>query len=298
MTFGVSRLRKGLRVLLGIFALLGFSFAVEAASLFAPGRILIIPKPDKAADITNLHRQKGRQVAKRFQAFKNLEVVDLPAGQDVLATVKEYLDSGLVETAEPDYLLFESAAPDDPHYLDGKQWHLNSISSPLTDPDINAPEGWEIRHDATNIIVAIVDSGMRMTHEDLAPNLWTNVKEIPGNGIDDDSDGYIDDVHGISSIDGSGNPNDDDGHGTHVAGLIGAVGNNGVGVSGVAWKVQLMPLKFINSTGTGFTSDGVECVNYAIKHGANVINASFGSPSFSSTLQTAISAARDAGIVF
>src|SRR4051812_7070606 len=102
MTFGVSRLRKSLRVLLGIFALLGFSFAVEAASLFAPGRILIIPNPDKAADITNLHRQKGRQVAKRFQAFKNLEVVNLPAGEDVVAAGEEDFESGFVGTAEPD----------------------------------------------------------------------------------------------------------------------------------------------------------------------------------------------------
>ena len=295
MTFGVSHWRKRLLVLIA-FALFGVGFAAEAPPRFAPGRVLIIPKAGKAADAANLHKQKGRQVAKRFPAFKNLEIVDLPAGQDVLATVKEYLDSGLVETAEPDYLLHESATPDDPHYFDGKQWHLNGISSPLSDPDINAPEGWEIRHDATNIIVAIIDSGMRMTHEDLAPNLWTNTKEIPGNGIDDDGDGYIDDVHGISSIDGTGDANDDDGHGTHVAGIIGAVGNNGVGIAGVAWKVQLMPLKFITN-GFGATSRAVECVNYAIKHGANVINASFGSPDSSTTLQTALAAARSSGIV-
>jgi PKD repeat protein len=288
------------RHLIAILALLGFGLIAKAAPAreFHPGRILIIPKAGKAADAEKLHKQKSRHVAKKYPAFKNLEVIDLPAGQDVLTTVKEYLDSGLVEAAEPDYLIYKSATPDDPNYIAGKQWHLNSVSTPLTDADVNAPEGWEIRHDATNIIVAIVDSGIRATHEDLAPNLWTNVKEIPGNGIDDDGDGYIDDVHGISSIDGSGNPNDEDGHGTHIAGIIGAVGNNGLGIAGVAWKVQLMPLKFINSVGLGFTSDGVECVNYAIKHGANVINASFGSPSFSSTLQTAISAARTAGIVF
>src|SRR4051812_37549418 len=300
MTLGVSHCRAVVRVLITVFALFGFSAGAKAANapLFHPSRILIIPKNDKAPAAEKLHKQKGRHVAKKFPAIKNLEVIDLPAGQDVLATVKEYLDSGLVEAAEPDYLLYTSVAPNDPHYFDGKQWDLNSISSPLSDADVNAPQGWDILHDATNIVVAIVDSGIRATHEDLAPNLWTNAKEIPGNGIDDDGDGYVDDVHGISSIDGSGNPNDEDGHGTHVAGIIGAVGDNGLGIAGVAWKVQLMPLKFINSTGTGFTSDGVECVNYAIKHGANVINASFGSPSFSSTLQTAISAARDAGIVF
>ena len=301
MAFGLSRKWRFrcAHIAILLLALKLASNAIGAgAPEFHPGRILIIPKAGKAAAAAILHRQKGRAVAKRFAEFKNLEVIELPTGQDVLATVKEYLDSGLVESAEPDYLLYKSVAPNDPSYLANELWQLNSISALSPDPDINAPEGWDIRHDATNIIVAVVDTGMRITHEDLAPNLWTNPKEIPDNGIDDDGDGYVDDVHGISSIDGSGNPNDDDGHGTHVAGIIGAVGNNGLGVTGVAWKVQLMPLKFIAASGSGFTSDGVECINYAIKHGANVINASFGSPTFSSSLQTAIAAARSAGIVF
>jgi subtilisin family serine protease len=282
-----------------VFLFLSFLFGIELHAAdrpaFQPGRILIIPKADKAAALADLHRKKGRSLAKHFAAFKNLQVVDLAPGQDVLATIDEYMASGLVETAEPDYLLYKDVTPNDPAYLTNALWQLNSTN--LLHGDINAPLGWEIRHDATNIVVAIVDTGMRMTHEDLAPNLWTNSKEIPGNGIDDDGDGYIDDVHGISSIDGSGNPTDTDGHGTHVAGIIGAIGNNGLGVTGVAWKVQLMPLRFIGANDTGLTSDGVECINYAIQHGANVINASFGAPTFSAALQTAIATARAAGIV-
>jgi subtilisin family serine protease len=288
-----------LRLLIAILASFSFGVMAEAAPApeFNPGRILVIPKDGKTADTDKIHKQKSRRVLKKFPAFKNLEVIDLPAGQNVLDAIKEYVDSGLVEIAEPDYLVHASATPDDPYFLDGSQWHLSGVSTPLLDADINAPEGWEIRHDAANIIVAIIDGGIRVTHEDLAPNLWTNAKETPGNGLDDDGDGYIDDVHGINTIDGSGNVDDTDGHGTHVAGIIGAVGNNGLGTSGVAWKVQLMPLKFLNTNNIGFTSSIVECINYAIKHGADVINASFGSQDPSSILQTAISSARSAGIV-
>src|SRR5947208_12255795 len=105
--------------------------------------------------------------------------------------------------------------------------------------------------------------------------MWTNPDEIAGNGLDDDGDGYIDDVHGINAITGSGDPNDDNGHGTHVSGTIGAVGNNGIGVVGVAWGVKIMALKFIDSAGFGSASDAIECVNYAVKMRADVINASW-----------------------
>ena len=277
-----------------ILAAIGLNHSAPAAErpAFRADRILIVPKADKASNMAALHRKKGRHVAKRFPAFKNLEIVNLPAGQDVRATVREYIDSGLVEAAEPDFLYHIAAAPNEQTYADGKLWHLNGAMG-----SIEAPAGWDTRHDASGVVVAVLDTGVMMTHEDLAANLWTNTKEIPGNAIDDDGNGYIDDVHGINSITGKGDPTDDDRHGTHVAGIIGAVGNNGKGVSGVAWNVQLMPLKFISSSGDGSNGDAVECINYAIQNGADIINASFGSPSASSTLQIALTAARAAGII-
>jgi subtilisin family serine protease len=277
--------------ILAAVALISSAPAAQQPS-FRPDRILIVPKADKATQTAALHRKKGRHVSKRFPAFRNLEIVDLPAGQDVAASVQEYLDSGLVEVAEPDFLYHIAIAPDEQTYADGKLWHLNGAVG-----SIEAPAAWETRHDASGIVVAVLDTGVLMTHEDLAANLWTNTKEIPGNGIDDDGNGYVDDIHGINSITGKGDPTDDDRHGTHVAGIIGAVGNNGKGVTGVAWDVQLMPLKFISSAGDGSNGDAVECIDYAIQNGANVINASFGSPSASSTLQIAITAARAAGII-
>ena len=140
---------------------------------------------------------------------------------------------------------------------------------------------------------------MRYTHEDLADNMWVNPDEIPGNGLDDDGDGYVDDVHGINVIANTGDPNDDHGHGTHVSGTVGGVGNNSVGVVGVAWKVQIMACKFLDASGSGFISDAVKCIDYARSKGAKVINASWGSTSFTSqALHDAIDNLRQAGIIF
>jgi len=276
------------------------SRAQEVDAPFRPNQILVAPKPNRAADTLAMHRGRGRRVLKQFPETRNVQVVELAPGEDVRAAIKEYEASGAVDYAEPDYILKISITPNDPYYSAGYQWDLNNPSSVSGFPeaDIDAPEGWEIRHDASNVIVAIVDSGVRQTHEDLAPNLWTNTKEIPGNGIDDDGNGYIDDVHGINAIVGGGNVEDDAGHGTHVAGIIGASGNNGKGIAGVAWNVQLMPLKFIAANGRGNTSDAVECVNYAVKNGAKVINASFGGGDISATFQTALQNARNAGVIF
>src|SRR5213082_1174594 len=129
--------------------------------------------------------------------------------------------------------------------------------------------------------------------------MWVNSGEIPGNGVDDDGDGYVDDVHGINAINNAGDPNDDHGHGTHVSGTIGAVGNNTVGIVGVCWKVQIMACKFLDSTGSGFNSDAIKCMDYARSKGAKVINASWGSTSFNSqALHDAIDTLRQAGIIF
>ncbi len=153
------------------------------------------------------------------------------------------------------------------------------------------------------MVVAVVDTGVDYTHPDLAANIWTNPGEVAGNGADDDHNGFVDDVHGYNFVDDNGNPMDDEGHGTHVAGILGAAGNNGVGVTGVDWAVSIMPLKFLDATGEGFTSDAVRAINYAtmerVDYGVNVrvINMSWGGSNFSSSLHDAIQAAGNAGIL-
>src|SRR5204862_8179620 len=187
------------------------------------------------------------------------------------------------------------------HYGDGSLWDLHNtgIYGGTPGADISDEAAWDIQNNAGNIIVAVIDTGVRYTHEDLADNMWVNPGEIAGNGIDDDGDGYVDDVHGINAINNTGDPNDDHGHGSHVSGTIGAVGNNGLGSVGVCWEVQIMACKFIDATGNGVVSDCIKCIVFARSRGAKVINASFGTTTFASAaLRDAIASARQAGIIF
>ncbi|MBI4326301.1 MAG: S8 family serine peptidase [Chloroflexi bacterium] len=265
-----------------------------------PDRVIIKPKPGSGqAGLDRWRAARGHRVLRRFAEAGDMQVVQLPPGMSMQEALAQYRQSGWVEFAEPDYIVRASVTPNDPHYTSGLLWALNNTgqSGGVSDADIDAPEGWATLHSATNIVVAVVDSGIRYTHEDLAGNMWTNPGEIPGNGIDDDRNGFIDDVHGINAITNSGEPNDDNGHGTHVAGTLGAVGNNGKGIVGVAWQVQIMACKFLDSNGDGEISDAVECIDYARRHGAKIINASWGGPDSSFALQSALNSARNAGII-
>jgi subtilisin family serine protease len=163
---------------------------------------------------------------------------------------------------EPDIAIFPQATtsqsvPNDPDFA--TQWGLNQTNG----VDINAPEAWSLSTGSNNIVIAQVDTGMDYTHPDLAANTWTNPGEVPGNGIDDDGNGYIDDVHGWDFANGDPDPMDDNGHGTATAGVMAAAGNNSVGMSGVNWHVSIMPLKFIAANGAGMTSNAVAAINYA-----------------------------------
>jgi len=219
---------------------------------------------------------------------------------------KLLLDSGLYAYAEPDYIRHRLAVPNDPRFAE--QWSLRNTGQTggKAGADIGAVAAWDIRSDASNVVVAVIDTGIRTTHEDLAGNLWVNEAEIPGNGVDDDGNGYIDDVHGINALvdrgqPGSGDPSDDQGHGTAVSGVIAAVGNNGKGITGVAWRTRLMALKFDDrdrtSDGSSFASNLIECVEYAVAHGARIVNLSYGGASFSHAEYEMFKAAGEAGVI-
>lgn len=277
---------------------------------FHEQRIIVKPKAGKAkaAAMQSLHAKTGAKVLKSFPAFAGIQVLQLPGGKPAAQALAEYRANPNIAYAEPDYRVSINAQPNDPRYLDGSQWALtNNGSAGVLGADIHAPAAWDIRHDAASIIVADIDTGARLTHEDLAANLWINPGETgldanghdkATNGIDDDGDGFIDDVHGINAITMDGDPTDDHGHGTHTAGIIGAVGNNGLGISGVAWHVQIMPLKFLAAAGYGYLSDAIICIDYARTHGAKVMNNSWGSAGYSQALADVIAAARAEGILF
>jgi subtilisin family serine protease len=164
--------------------------------------------------------------------------------------------------------------------------------------DINAVAAWDIATGSTDIVVGVVDTGIRHTHQDLSSQMWMNHREVSGNGIDDDGNGYIDDVHGINAIDGSGNSMDDNDHGTHVAGTIAASANDSGDHVGVAFNVKLMALKFLGASGSGSISDAIACIEYAVEQGVDILNNSWGGGGYSTALEDAIRAAEEAGIVF
>lgn len=187
-------------------------------------------------------------------------------------------------SSELDYTLTTDAIPNDPSF--SLQWGLNNV---------NAPGAWDKTTGDRRVVVAVVDTGVDYTHPDLAQNIWRNTREIPGNGIDDDGNGFIDDTRGWSFVDKNAQPLDSDGHGTHVAGIIGASGNNGIGVSGVDPNVQIMPVK-VSSNGSLLISNAVRGIDYAVKNGANIINCSFGGNTYSTALYSAIARANTAGV--
>jgi subtilisin-like proprotein convertase family protein len=193
-----------------------------------------------------------------------------------------------VAIVTPDFELTTQSIPNDPSF--GSLWGLSNNGSQggLLNADINIEPAWALGT-ATSIVTAVIDTGVDYTHPDLASNIWTNTDEVAGNGIDDDGNGFVDDVRGWDFVNNDSDPMDDNGHGTHVAGTIGAVGNNGIGVTGVAWTASIMPLKFLDQSGSGSLSDAIKAIQYARVNGAKIINASWGGGGFSSALQSAIS---------
>lgn len=210
-----------------------------------------------------------------------------------------------VEYAEKNYIGHALATiPNDPHF--SKLWGLRNTGQTggTSDADIDAPEAWDIHTGSTNIVAAVIDSGIDYNHVDLQANIWTNPGETGGgketNGVDDDGNGYIDDWRGWNFVDGNNNPMDtfaDVFHGTHVAGTIGAKGNNGTGVVGVCWNVKLMALRWLNSSGSGTTANAISAIDYSTYNSAHVSNNSWGVPD-SASLLAAIDRARTNGKLF
>jgi subtilisin family serine protease len=212
-----------------------------------------------------------------------------------------------VEYVEPNYIYTHDATSNDPYFTNGSLWGMyGDASSPANQYGSQAAEAWAANHtDCSNVWVGIIDEGYMYTHEDLAANAGTNPGEIPGNGVDDDGNGYVDDVYGWD-FDGGNNSvfdGDHDDHGTHVAGTIGAVGGNSKGVAGVCWSVKLYNAKFLGRRG-GTTANAVKSVDYMTdmktRHGINLVatSNSWGGGGFSQALQDAIGRANNANVLF
>jgi len=300
------------QILIGLVALLAAnSLLLAEQPAYRPGVVLVrfANEPNATAKSAILNSTLGRggsSVKREFTLVKGLTQVSLPSGVSVESAVASLKQSSSILYAEPDYRLELLAIPNDTRF--GELWGMGNIGQAGGTPgaDISAPEAWDINTGSSSIIVAVTDTGVDYTHPDLAANMWVNPGEIPGNGIDDDHDGYIDDVYGCDTGDNDGNPMDDSaypGHGTHVSGTIGAVGNNNRGVVGVCWHVRIMAIKLFDSSGGPYTwdayvSNAVAGIQYSVAKGAKVINASWRAYEYSQNLYDAIASARDAGVIF
>ena len=205
---------------------------------------------------------------------------------------------------EPDFFVTPSLVPRDPAFE--RLWGLAAAGTDegAGNAGINAPAAWDVTTGSRDVVVAVIDTGVDIRHPDLTANIWRNPGEIPGDGVDNDGNGFVDDMHGWDFVRRSGIMRDENGHGTHVAGTIGAVGDNGVGGTGVAWQVSIMPLRFLDRSGSGTTSAAVAAINYATRmrrdHGINVVatNNSWGGAGASASLRRAIEAGARTGILF
>jgi hypothetical protein len=265
--------------------------APAAGPRFSDRVILARPHAAQRATVEADEAREGVRVRRVFARLGDLRVIELDGAESVAAAIARLQATGRYEFVEPSYAQQPNALPDDPNFP--QLWHFNNTGQSaggVAGTDIKAPAAWDVVNDASGVVVAIIDSGARLTHPEIAPNLWRNPNPTFG------------DLHGARFTSGTGlptngDPTDDMGHGTRMAGFIGAAGNNGRLVSGVAWKVQMMILKQGDDTGNFHVADTVACIDYALRHGAKVINCSFGTSAYSQALYGALKAARDAGVI-
>ena len=286
---------------------------IETTKTIADDSILVVFKENTSAAL----RANARNLVKATMADRNADGIDdkyrhVLKGRlanfklndnNAKEAIAKLAKHPAVEYVEPDYQVQALGIPDDSRF--DELWGLNNTGQTggTADADIDAPEAWDITVGSRDVIVGVIDTGVDYTHPDLAANAWQNPGEIAGDGIDNDDNGYIDDVYGINAITGTGDPMDDQGHGTHVSGTIGATGNDALGVAGVNHEVSIVGCKFLSASGSGSTSDAIECIDYMVAlkdagHNVRVTNNSWGGGGFSQALSDAITASENADILF
>jgi subtilisin family serine protease len=269
------------------------SAAIEpgsASDRYMPGNQVIVRVAPGLGrtDARGLTSRIGTRI--RRLPLPGLGLFAVPAGHSPRSAARRAARLPGVIYAEPDQVVDYRVLPNDPHF--GRQWSLRNTGQQIQSTkgrpgaDIGAPTGWDLETGSRSVIVADLDTGADLTHPDLAPNIWVNPGEIPDNHVDDDLNGLTDDVNGWDWADSDNSPDDsigfDQGHGTQTSSIIGAVGNNGIGIAGVSWEVSLMPLRVAT------LSDTISAFIYARDQGARVVNFSAGFPFYSRALEDTI----------
>jgi len=268
-----------------------------------PEQVLVRFKPGVAPDgIAAAHRAaEAKRTVRHYRCVDDLLLVKVPPGR-VDQAIAAYRRNPNVLYAEPDYRVRALAVPDDPGFP--SQWGLRNVGQVINGvpgtpgSDIDAVPAWDLTTGSSDIVVAVTDTGIDYTHPDLAANMNVHPLEVPGNHLDDDGNGWVDDVFGYDFNNDDPDPMDDDGHGTHVAGIVAARGNNGTGVTGVSWNSRLVALKFLDENGMGDTSNALDALDYAVANGIRISNNSWGGGSFSQAMHDAIAASQSIGHLF
>ncbi len=256
----------------------------------SPTRIIVRFKPDASVnDRANARAAAKASVLHQSKLVSGLEVLDSDLGAPNAMSALQHNPHVLY--AEFDSVIRVDNVPNDHQY--SLLWALNDADG----YNLHAPEAWSLSTGDPNFVIADIDTGMQLDNVDLAANLYSNLKEVAGNAIDDDGNGFVDDTHGWNFYDNNNDATDLNGHGTHTAGTMGAVGNNALGVTGVNWRCKIMPLKFIGPNG-GYTSDAIRALEYAVRMGVKVSNNSWGNTTYEQSLTDAIAAAQTAGHLF
>jgi subtilisin family serine protease len=271
----------------------GIFLNLSADILVREGEVLLKLKANAAYSLSSarhLKITKGEIAKLSLSAAKALQthiVQDVPYDPLQYQLIcKELLSSGIATHCSPNFVIKNRVTPDDAYF---------SFQKDLDAIDIRS--AWDTTTCDSSVTVAVLDTGIDLDHPDLVDNLWVNSGEIPGNGIDDDGNGFVDDVHGINLVASTLTPDDDNGHGTHVAGTIAAKGNNQIGISGICWNAKVMAVKFLSANGSGDLYSAIEGIEYAVSKGARIINASWGTYGDSSLLKEAIKTAAESGVI-
>lgn len=219
------------------------AFGQKSSKTFVDGELLIKLKNNTdSARANSIHSRIGANLIEDF-ADLNWQRVKIPEGMSLGKATELYRENNEIEAVQPNFYYHLLATPNDTQF--GSLYGMTKIS---------APAAWDITTGSSDVVVAVIDTGLRYTHDDLAANVWTNSGEINNNGVDDDGNGFVDDFYGYDFFFNDGNPLDENGHGTHVSGTIGAVGNNAMGVAGVNWNVRIMAIKIYDNDGFGTTA--------------------------------------------
>lgn len=277
-----------------------------------PGEYVVKLKPrTHVMSMTSLSRSLGVNVKREISKDLRLVLVQQPAIETRQSVINTLAHNSLVEYAEPNYIYKvvggSSSLPNDPKF--NQLWGMQNTGQTISGDggtykgtpgvDIDAAHAWQMETGSKNVIVAVIDTGVNYNERDLADNIWTNLAEKNGRtGVDDDTNGYVDDIHGYDFVTSTGDPMDVFGHGTHCSGTIGAKANDGYGVVGVAWNVQIMPIRFLDDSGSGSLENAVLSIDYATKMKATIMSNSWGGGGFSQALLDSINRAKDAGILF